>query len=404
MGQVTENGRRVVRGYADLVGAPGKYPALDGLRALAILMVLLRHWGVACREQYPDLYMWLDSWPMRLALGGWSGVDLFFVLSGFLVGSHLLQRMPAQLQRGFFGHYVWRRALRILPLYLVIILLSLSGLLPIFDGALDAFQLVVFALFLQDYFGAAGLVPLWSLGVEEKFYLLAPLVLARVRHWPVGRACATLLIVATLPLLGNLAWLTIHVPASYGDFFWTFRTPFHAAMTAILFGVIVAILAQRPPFWVHALRQLGRRLIGPIIVAVATLLASRDWFSPAQGLAASYWQETLLVAYVLASLYALLVLLCVADGRLGEGWLGGPALRLVARLSYALYLAHYPVIPLCKVLTARAGAVFGLSHGVQAGLLLVVFLLVSATLAVVMHLLVEKPLLLWRDRDLLNQH
>ena len=111
-------------------------------------------------------------------LNGWVGVDLFFVLSGFLISKHLLAQR--ETSKGLaLGPYLVKRALRIVPAYYAVLLVVAAGLVPLYAVPQEALALRLgyHALFLQDYLPANIVVVFWSLGVEEKFYLLAPLSL-----------------------------------------------------------------------------------------------------------------------------------------------------------------------------------------------------------------------------------
>src|SRR5688500_3242782 len=98
---------------------PRHMPSLDGLRAIAILAVLAYHASVGARADGP-----IGAWALTLAGGGWMGVDLFFVLSGFLITGILLETRGAE---GWYRSFMLRRAPRILPLYYVTVLVLVAG-------------------------------------------------------------------------------------------------------------------------------------------------------------------------------------------------------------------------------------------------------------------------------------
>lgn len=159
---------------------------LDGLRGLAILMVLAWHLGAkfdALAREIPALEL-LN----RLRMMGWSGVDLFFVLSGFLIGGIVIDRHRAP---DFFKVFYIRRACRILPIYFALLALFFA-LRPLgipdharlFTGELPSWT---YPTFLQNFAaawkgttGAQALGITWSLAVEEQFYLVAPILIAGV--------------------------------------------------------------------------------------------------------------------------------------------------------------------------------------------------------------------------------
>jgi peptidoglycan/LPS O-acetylase OafA/YrhL len=177
--------------------------ALDSVRGLACLLVLCWHYANA---------MQYEAWPLpvRGLLRGlslsWSGVDLFFVLSGFLLGGICLRHRQAP---NFFAVFYARRIFRVFPLYFVWVLLGLA--LPLFNmPAASSVTLLdepawPYAVFLQNwYFAARGsygstwLAVTWSLAVEEQFYLLLP---ALIRWVPAGKLGAVLIaLIAAAPV------------------------------------------------------------------------------------------------------------------------------------------------------------------------------------------------------------
>jgi peptidoglycan/LPS O-acetylase OafA/YrhL len=148
---------------------PGRIPALDGLRGLAILLVMIFH----------ALDIQLDAIPIpaihAIAISGWSGVSLFFVLSGFLITGILLDSNPG---RRSLGHFYARRALRILPVYYVTLFIFFY-LIPresFPDMAWHDDREILYWTFLQNwamaasgsFLNAPNLNHLWSLNIEEQ--------------------------------------------------------------------------------------------------------------------------------------------------------------------------------------------------------------------------------------------
>jgi len=171
---------------------------LDGIRGVAILLVLTLHWIVYPTQ--PLLQPWLPRlW--ALANLSWCGVDLFFVLSGFLIAGILLDHRDApNLFRTFYA----RRACRILPAYLLLLLaatLPIAGEPQITQGQVP---LAAYLLFLQNFWTAAGaqvalaLGPCWSLAIEEQFYLGLPVLLLRVLRGRFASFAAVMLIAPPL--------------------------------------------------------------------------------------------------------------------------------------------------------------------------------------------------------------
>ena len=157
-------------------------PALDGFRGLAVLAVFLLHYGGGAHAQNP-LFRTFGY----LCRVGWAGVSLFFVLSGFLITGIL---WDSHGEPGWRGRFYSRRVLRIFPLYYLTLFAVLVAAFYVREGLFCLSHLWVLALYLQNVPVLAGpgtangsplwTVHLWSLAVEEQFYLLWPLLLSRL--------------------------------------------------------------------------------------------------------------------------------------------------------------------------------------------------------------------------------
>ena len=167
---------------------------LDGIRGLAIAMVLVWHYiTVPFSESSSPVLRFLS----HVTLQSWSGVDLFFVLSGFLIGGILID---AKGSEHYFRTFYIRRAFRILPIYVVACL----AYFPVSRWALSGFQgtmkpampWYIYATFTQNFWLASGRwhvwrSPTWSLAIEEQFYVTLPLLIFLVpakRLWEVAAA------------------------------------------------------------------------------------------------------------------------------------------------------------------------------------------------------------------------
>ncbi|MEI6398734.1 MAG: acyltransferase, partial [Pseudomonadota bacterium] len=146
------------------------FPGLDTLRALAILMVIPRHAAELLGKDF------LGNFWKQVFMHGWVGVDLFFVLSGFLIGSQLLQSV-ARDGRVNFGRFYLKRSLRIMPSFYFVLLIYL--LWPNFREKPELDPAWRFLLYVMNY-GRKGdaFSHAWSLCVEEHFYIVFPLLLA----------------------------------------------------------------------------------------------------------------------------------------------------------------------------------------------------------------------------------
>ncbi len=368
---------------------PRAIAELDGLRALAILLVLARHavWPLY-RDSQPLFPV--GSWDLAIPLlNGWIGVDLFFVLSGFLITHHLLRRdNTSPLAR--IGAYVGARALRIVPAYLAVLALVVGGSIPLYDFAHDHLDLRIayHLLFLQDYLPANIVVPLWSLGVEEKFYLVAPfLVWAALRGGSPGRRAVLLAMLILLPTLLRALTALQHPDVSeYYWFFRTFRSPFHVSFDGLAIGVACAFLyCDRDPSAVRQRRTWATRLFWVSTLALLVQLFVVELLGELG------WYQKILQPLVLSLTFGGL-LLSVVFGGAKSGLLRARSLMVIARISYPLYLIHITFVPLALALSGFADGPFDFLR------FLAIYLGLSFTAALVLHFAVEKPFLLVKDQ------
>ncbi len=381
----------VAAAYFAFPRAQSAIPELDGLRALAVMLVLGRHavWPLFQDNTHRLGFGLTDmSFPL---VNGWIGVDLFFVLSGFLITHHLLRR-GGETPLKNFRRYIGARALRIVPTYLAVLFLAVAGAIPLFEIAPDYLSVRVFyhLLFLQDYLPANIVVAFWSLGVEEKFYLIAPFVLlvaVRAKSW--FWRYAFLLGLLLLPLcLRAVTELQNPGISDYVAYFPVFRSPFHVTFDGLAAGVLCAfinherLVSGRDPgrIWPRAL------FWGASLLFLAQLCG---W--ELLGQVGIY--EKLFQPLVLSLTFGGMLLAAVLGGA-PSGILGARPLLIIARISYPLYLIHIPLVPLALAIT-------GYGIGQESGAFLAyfgVFLLLSFLAAFALHFAVEKPFLLLKDR------
>lgn len=310
------------------------YAGVDGLRAVAVIGVILYHAGL--------------PW-MR---GGFLGVESFFVISGYLITTLLLADWR-RLGRIDFAHFWRRRVKRLLPAFVAAILGTLAFVvcfLPdeiarLRGDVLPALAFVSnwqFIFTQQSYFEAAGRPPLlrhlWSLAIEWQFYLIWPVIcLALFR---LGRRRAAL--AAFLGALASAAWMAALYQPDADPSRVYFGTDTRA--TGLLIGAALALLT--PPSAGERARAgptPGRALTLAATAALAALLAlyvGLDELSPLL-----YGGGFLVVSLLTAVVVAAATL--ARDGRLARA-LGSPALRWLGLRSYGLYLWHWPVFALMR--------------------------------------------------------
>lgn len=303
----------------------GHIAPLDGIRALAVAIVMLSHAGLG-----------------RIVPGG-LGVSVFFFLSGYLITT-LLRVEQAQHHsvslRGFYA----RRVLRIIPPMWITLGLGLltvvAGILPATGShGLDARALAAQFLFLNNYTDAAGLegavpsIPVWSLAVEEHYYLVFPLLYAAVlRRLPAARAAAVCLGLCLLALVirGGYAMAGQSLEHVY---YWS-----HTRIDSILAGSCLALhrnpVLDRATGWNPSVRMTW--------VAAALLLTTllvRD----------EMFRQTLRYSLQSIALFVLFAAVLQSRGRVGR-WLSSAPLKRVGDYSYSLYLSHLLLLTLVMTL------------------------------------------------------
>ena len=351
---------------------------LDLVRAIAIVLVLARHGYRAIAAPSDPVAPW-----QAFLLNGWVGVDLFFVLSGYLISQHLL-RHGIGTGRFEFGRYVAVRALRIVPAYLAVMGLIVASAFPFYviDGNLLGIRIGYHFLFLQDYLPSNINVVFWSLGVEEKFYLIAPVLVwfALSRGSVAGSLAIIFCLFALSPVCRAVTYMVQPGALSYEMFFQLLRSPFHMTLEPLMIGVAIAIVRHAGAFAPSP--QRGARLIVIAVIALTAFLASSDFMRSIDSF------DVIAQPPIIAGLCGLLTLGAVMMGKTRLPF--EPPVRVVARLSYSLYLVHYPLVPLALVI-AQSGEYRSL-------LFWSAYLGLSATYACLLHFSVEKPFLLLKNK------
>ncbi|MEP1208930.1 MAG: acyltransferase [Rhizobiaceae bacterium] len=380
--------------YLTFERAQGSIDALDGLRMLAIALVLLRHAMKAMESQVGsafELALPWGSWNFATPLlNGWMGVDLFFVLSGFLIGSHLIRRRE-NFSTASLGRYFGARALRIVPTYFAVIFLVAIGFFPLYKPlSQDMTASVIWhLLFLQDYLPSDLIVAFWSLGVEEKFYIIAPLLILGTGR--LGRLRVRMIaygVLLVLPML--LRWLTLQSIefdfASYRAYFETFRSPFHLTFEGLLIGVICAEI-----FACQICRQRYGRIAKPLLLLGSAIIAAH--LVPVNLMAEITLYDILLQPLLLSIGFGL-ILLAMALINPKTGWAASRFSLIGARLSYSLYLVHMALIPAAMVPALLSGA-DGLA---LFAIFFASFMVLSLAASLALHFTIEKPFLQIKSR------
>jgi peptidoglycan/LPS O-acetylase OafA/YrhL len=367
------------------------WPELDGLRALAILLVMARHSlrpFVASDSYAPVLTIGsLDLTPALL--NGWIGVDLFFVLSGFLIGRQAWRCDS-------LGRFWFKRVTRILPAYwtclaIVAVAITAAGRWP---GARGDFLSHV--VMLQDYTGSVFVPAFWSLGAEEKFYLLAPLLVLAVarfrRTWAQGSVLAALWLVPIL--LRAVAASQVGQSVPYVEYFNSYRSPFHLTCESLVVGFTIAWLSLHAANAAVLQRQRTREWL-----FWSGTAAVMWWLAPSEILGRIDWQIVVFAPAAIGLGFGAMVLAVVSGSGTFSRWLGWRGWRPIATGSYTLYLTHMMAIPVAQVMADQLSW-GGSSLAGRWLAFLPWYVGVSVFAAFALHRLVEKPVLDWRDRYL----
>ncbi len=359
---------------------------LDFLRTLAIFLVFTSHFRIFAK----------DLWFGRLGDFGWVGVDLFFVLSGFLISTQLFKEIKKTGAVSFKIFYI-RRGFRIWPNYFFV--LAIYFLIPAFIERGRLAPLWKFLTFTQnfglDYTATGAFSHAWSLCVEEQFYLILPaLLILLVPRLHFKRAILLFLGVIVFEImLRTVVWQN-WVAELYANehhkglsrvFFREIYYPTYCRLDSLATGTGIAAVVQFcPSLWVRL------RNHGNICLACATLVLTVSYFIAED----EYGLFAASVGYTAnAVAFGLLLIAAISS----NGLLANFRFRWVtvgANLAFSFYLTHKAMIHLCKGWLANLSLDPG---SILYPLFILTVCLLSSTL---LYFLVEKPFLRWRDRFL----
>ena len=320
--------------------------ALDGLRAVAVLMVICGHLA-----------------PTYLP-GGGHGVDLFFALSGYLITSILLREFEKSGTISF-GHFYLRRIARLMPA-LVLVLIGACLAVQFAPGNIFGWNEVLYAAtYTMNWARAFGygdsliLGHTWSLGIEEQFYILWPLLLLIVLKWRPSAAPLLSMLLALLSAIvsGLLYWNGASIMRIYNGF--------DARAVELLVGCALAFLPLQSRFAIF----LGRSWFVPALIGIVLSFIPIGFGFYALG---GYTLLGLLGAWIIAALQTRSWLARVLEQKF---------LAYIGRISYGVYLWHY--------LVQGVAEVNGL-HGIPRDLVVVIVTFAAAALS---YHFVEAPIL-----------
>ena len=369
----------------------GEVRTLTGLRVVAAAWVVLFHFHFTGLDGVRAAADALGP----LVTAGALGVDLFFVLSGFVIAHTYLDKLGPALRVGATARFVWARACRIWPAYVLVFHLfgvwlvarlvwgsddqiAFQAVQPVVSLPEYLQQLVLVQLWDEPYFdGASWVGPTWSISAEWLAYLLFPiaaLVFHRLRDLPVAVLAA-----GSLALMTPIAWAYLLTGSPYHPWSWAVR---------VLCGFGAGVLAQlvvrrlngsatgagRPS---ERVRKGASALAAALPLVVAAGLVAGELIGPGCGGA------------VLVAFPVLVAALALAD-RGPAMWLARPSTVRGGRLSYSLYLVHIPMFEVFWVAQEHFPAQLGRSTttGHAVGLMV---LLATVPVAAMVHRFVEEP-------------
>ncbi|QQG36504.1 MAG: acyltransferase [Micavibrio aeruginosavorus] len=394
----------------------GRLKVLDGLRAVAILLVMVMH---SLRDFQADSsihflpFSFIDL--SSLLYNGWIGVYLFFVLSGFLIGNQLIKISPltGRHKRQALGYYFKIRFFRIAPAYYLVLVIFLFSyyIVPHMQDGLnpaDLFswvkRLAVHLFFMQDYMPPPLAAYFWSLAVEAKFYLAAPFLISGLFMLSTTKA--------RLTALSSLAFFLILVRAltvfvisdtfhGYDSYFFLIQSRFHLALDPLLAGLFCAILWSdgkaraliRNPILANTLF-----LMGSTGLALLTVTQSIDYPLSKTG-------DKILMPSILAIGFSLVMLGLLGQCK-GYKIFENRFFRFIALISYSLYLTHGFCLRLQNVVIDFLADVeiAPIAHPVYWFASLPVFFLSSIFLAYPLYRFVERPLINWSKKPPSDKH
>ena len=366
--------------------APGpRQHGLDLVRATAIALVMIYH--ARNMASAPNSDHWLISF-------GWMGVDLFFVLSGFLIASQLLKPFAIR-SKPQYGRFFARRALRTIPAFAVVVLVYFA--FPQVRETPDIQPFWQFPTFTENLLfkptGPKAFVQVWSLCVEEQFYLLFPIVLALLAIKPTARKAIAVLLATLLAgiILRSFLWLayvaktpfTLNAASDWHAYVTLIYYPTWSRLDGLLAGIAIATLKIfRPAAWKRFVARPNLLLALGFVGIESAILLFAGQFSPLLSVA---------FGFPLLSVSIALVVAAASTGRALVGKYRVPGGQALATGAYSLYLSHKLAYHAVEAWVAPA---YGVTGYAKLGLAIVFALVVGASL----YWAIERPFLKLRDR------
>ena len=310
---------------------------LDGLRGIAILVVVMYHFvGLALQSRGVESLNVVEKVIMYTALVGWCGVDLFFVLSGFLIGSILLRSRNSD---NFFKTFYLRRFFRIVPIcYALFIIFIILRLTPIYHPSVEIFEkdripIICYFFFVQNIamglyktFGPLSIGVTWSLAVEEQFYLIIPLIIYYINPKYYKYVIAIGLLMAPVS--------TLLLPNFYQHYTWLV-----CRINSPMIGFMIALLIQKEAFRSFVKRHLTWFFLSSALLLLITALGHA-------------YTKLGFINHTLSGINFGMILLIALSIEKGFWFrlLTSPFLLFMGKISYFFYLYHLTINGLLHLL------------------------------------------------------
>ena len=317
-------------------------PELDGIRGIAVLLVLMFHFGSAPLPDSP----WNNFLNGFIGFG-WIGVDLFFVLSGCLITGILLE---AKGSTHYLRTFYMRRALRIFPLYYATLILffwvmpPLARRLHMFWPRLTSTEQVWYWLHISNIRTAfepliyPHVTHLWSLSVEEQFYLVWPLVVLWCSEAGLAWTCGVLILLS-LGLRNVPEFQAMGV--THNNFLYRL-TPFR--IEPLVLGACIPLIIRNPQWLFVARRRMAGVLLGGCCITAFVLITART----------TWLHAPLMTRFGYSGIgltFASSIFFAVTRSGSAHRWTRGlrsPVLMRLGKYSYAMYVIHYPTVGFVK--------------------------------------------------------
>ncbi len=318
-----------------------RIPELDGLRGVAIILVII--WHYLNNQLVPDKSPVVD-FVIHLTSNFWNGVDLFFVLSGFLIGGILLR---AKGSENYFKTFYLRRIFRIFPVYylilfiyifLIILIPGISAIIPyLFKDPLPVWSYLFYfqnyLMIIKQSYGAGWLGVTWSLAIEEQFYLLLPLLIFLFRKKPLTILIVMLIILATI--------FRYYAGDGYQR-----QLAFQCRMDTLFAGVLFAIIFEQ-----QKIISFLRKCKVLLLIILVSMTAGFFILSLMVG-----WSINVFVYLGYILLFVLLIIFAlVFRESFVARILRNKYLRKTGTISYGIYLYHLIVIYLLYWILEKSG-------------------------------------------------